>query len=164
MTNIIVPNDFSTASLQLASQAVQILNRPVRIFFFHAFDMPFYYQDLIRPDRKPWQDLMTDKFRQGCRQLKERFPNSIHKISPLYMTGSTNALFRNLMDMHNIDIIVCPNDYVYTKIHADSLNPVPFFKKSGVSLLQDLTPRRVHIAGLGKKRAANEQLENAADF
>lgn len=145
MTNILVPTDFTPASLKMAEKAVKTLNRKVNIVLFHAFEMPYYYQDLVRPDKQPWHDLLNDGLRQACRQLKEQFPGLINKISFLHMQGNTPALFRNLMEAHEIDIIVCPEGYTYSKIHAASQNPVPFFKKSRLPLLQEFYSREPKI-------------------
>jgi len=139
MTNILVPTDFTPASLKLAEQAVKVLNREVNILLFHAFEMPFYYVDFFRPEREPWQELLNDNLRHSCRQLKERCPWLINSIHLRFMQGNTAALFRNWTEANGIDIIVCPNNYVYTKIHPRSLNPIPFFKKSRITLLQDLS-------------------------
>ena len=52
------------------------------------------------------------------------------------MNGNTKALFRNFADANDIDLIFCPESYTHTKIHQRSLNPQPFFKKSGIPLLR----------------------------
>jgi hypothetical protein len=139
MTNLLVPTDFTPASLKLAEQAVKVLNHEVNIILFHAFDLPFFYADLIRPERQPWHELLNDDLRQACKQIKERHPGLISSISFGFMQGNTNALFRNWIEANEIDVIACPAGYTYTKIHNLSLNPLPFFKKSRIKLLQNFT-------------------------
>ena len=139
MTNILIPTDFSAASFDMAEQAVKCLNREVNIILFHAYEMPFFYMDLYRMDKPPYYNMLNDNFRQGCKQLKERYPHLINKICFQYMQGNTNILFKNFAAANDIHLIVCPATYVYTKTHARSLNPIPFFKKSGIPILQDLT-------------------------
>ena len=147
MTNILIPSDFTPASMKMAEQAVKLLNRQVNIIFFHAFEMPFYHQDLIRNERQPWQELLHDEFRQDCKHLKEQYSWLINNISFKYMQGDSNALFRNWIDANEIDMIVCPSDYVYSKIHSRSVNPIPFFRKSGLPLLQELHPAKKLLRG-----------------
>lgn len=150
MTNLLVPTDFSTASLQLAEQSVKVLNREVNVILFHAFDMPFYYSDLIRPTSQPWQKLLNDDLRTACRQLKERYPLFIRSIGCRFMQGSSAALFRNWAEANEIDIIACPAGYMYTRVHELSLDPIPLFKKSRLTLLNDFTTSRAfteHSAG-----------------
>lgn len=142
MTNILVPTDFTAASLKMAEKAVKTLNRKVNIILFHAFEMPFYYQDMVRPDKQPWHELLNDGLRQACRQLKDQYPGLINKISFLNMQGNTPALFRNLAEANEIDIIVLPAGYTYSKIHPQSQNPVSFFKKSRLPLLQEFYSRQ----------------------
>lgn len=152
MTNILVPTDFTPASLKLAEQAVKVLNREVNIVLFHAFEMPFYYADFFRAERQPWHDLLNDNLRLACRQLKERYPWLINSIHLKFMQGDTSALFRNWADANDIDMIVYPNNYVYTKIHARSVNPLPFFKKSRLTLLQDLQVKEQVIQKIQPKK------------
>lgn len=140
MANLLIPTDFTPASLRLAAQAVKTLNQPVNIILFHAFDLPFYYQDLVRGEKEPFLDMLTDSFRQSCKQLKEQFPGLIGKISFRYMRGNSNSLFRNFAEANDIDMIACPHQYDYIKIHPLSLNPVGFFKKSGIPMLQEFQP------------------------
>ena len=155
MTTLLVPTDFSAASLKLAEQAVKVLNREVNIILFHAFDMPFYYTDLIRPDRQPWQDLLNDDLRLACKQLKDRNPWLINCISLRFMQGNSNALFRNWAEANEIDMIACPNNYTHTKIHSRSLNPLPFFKKSRLTILQDFTLPQRATENLPQKKTGN---------
>ncbi|MEO5685325.1 MAG: hypothetical protein ABIQ88_21945 [Chitinophagaceae bacterium] len=150
MTNLLVPTDFTPASLKLAEQAIKVLNREVNIILFHAFEMPYYYTDFVRPDNQPWQEIMNDDLRQACKQLKERYPWLINSISCRFMQGNSSALFRNWIEANDIHMIACPASYIYTRIHARSLNPVQFFKKSRIQVLQDFTLQQ-------KKEVANGQ-------
>ncbi len=159
MTTILVPTDFTPASLKLADQAVKVLNREVNIILFHAFEMPFYFADFFRPEREPWQELLTDNLRLSCKQLKDKYPWLINNINLRFMQGNTPALFRNWAEANRIDMIVCPTSYVYTKIHARSLNPLPFFRKSRITLLQDLSVKEQPA-----EKVPNKQQEHSYTF
>jgi len=139
MTNILIPTDFSADSFRMAEQAIRFLNREVNVILFHAYEMPFYYQDLFGNEQPPYYKMLNDGFRQGCRQLKSQYPHLVKKINFQYMQGNSNALFRNFAEGNNIKLIVCPDGYAYTKTHARSLNPVPFFKKSRIPMLTDFS-------------------------
>lgn len=138
MTNILVPTDFTGASLQLAIQAVQATAaRPANIFLFHAFEMPsseFDLLDAFRP--KPYARAFTDLFRQECKQLKEKYPKEIQTIQFRFMEGSTAALFRNFIDANDIDIIYCPEHYQFKPVDKKSVDPIPLFNKSGVPVVK----------------------------
>ncbi len=138
MTNILVPTDFTPASLQTAELALREAgDSNINIILFHAFELPSSPFDLIRTGyREPAQELMTEAFRQACRQLKIEYPRQLGKIMVRCMNGNTKALFRNFADANDIDLIFCPESFTYSKIHERSLDPKPFFKKSGIPMLR----------------------------
>lgn len=156
MINMLIPTDFSAASLQLAEQAIQSLEtRTVNIILFHAFELPSSEFELLAPARKkPYADLVTDHFRQACKQLKDQYPKAVQKICFKFMEGSGAPLFRNFADANEIDLIVCPDHYQYISIHKLSVDPRPLFKKSGIKVIRDFSQRR--------KQVVYETLEVAA--
>jgi hypothetical protein len=56
------------------------------------------------------------------------------------MRGNTAAIFRNFADANAIDMIYCPEQYVFKPVHRRSVDPVPLFRKSGISLVRQLRP------------------------
>lgn len=128
----------------MAEQAVRFLNREVNVILFHAYEMPSDYQDFFR-SAPPYAGMLTDAFRQSCKQLKDQYPRLINRISFQYMQGNTAAAFRNFAEAHEIDLIICPAEYTYRRIHERSLNPIPFFRKSRITLVQDISllPQRI---------------------
>ena len=96
MRNVLVPTDFSVASLELVEKTAQCLGgESLHITLFHAFDIPFFVSDMVRSSGLPYQDLLTELFRQACRRLKHQFPKTIRSITIRHLHGSTNAVFRN---------------------------------------------------------------------
>lgn len=147
MTNILIPTDLTAASLQLAERAIQVLEpRNANIILFHAFDLPYSEFELLVPGRrKPYADAMNDGFRQACKQLKDQNLKAVQKVFFKYMEGGTSRLFRNFVDSNEIDLIVCPDDYCFTKIHSLSVDPRPMFRKSGIRVIRELVPRRKEV-------------------
>ncbi|MEO5888832.1 MAG: universal stress protein [Ferruginibacter sp.] len=139
MTNILVPTDFTAASLKLAESAIkQAGERSINIVLFHAFELPFSEFDLLSPDyREPACHLVNEPFRQACKQLKNDYPKQLAKIVVRCMNGNTKALFRNFAEANDIDLIFYPDGYMYFKIHKRSLDPRPFFKKCGIPMLTE---------------------------
>jgi len=142
MVNILVPTDFSQASFRLAEQAVKTLNKEVNIILFHIYEMPSGISDLIRRE-PPYAQMINDTFRQNCKYLKYKYPELINKICFKYLTGNTQAVFNHFTDANDIDMIVCPEDYVFVKTNKTSIDPIPFFKKSKIALLKDLSKSKV---------------------
>lgn len=147
MTNILIPTDFSPASLQLAEQAIQALGiRSANFVLFHAFDMPSSEFELLAPGRpKPYADVLNDNFRQACKQLKDQYPKAVQKICLKCMEGNNSRIFRNFVDANEIDIIICPDEYVYKAINKLSVDPRPLFSKSGVRVIRTLIQQKKEI-------------------
>lgn len=156
MTNILIPTDFTTASLQLAVQAIQALDsKNTGIILFHAFEMPSSEFELLAPNRpKPYAGQFTDAFRQECKQLKDQYPEAIQKICFKWMEGSGAGLFRNFIDANEIDVIYCPDHYQYKPIHKLSVDPRPLFKKSGIRVLRATTVQYQTTTEAGRPRLA----------
>jgi len=139
MTNILIPTDFSVASVKLAEDALNIsgtMNR-CNLILFHAFEIPAYPFELLgQRIIDPSGLLMTEAFRQACKQLKDENVHLVAKIMVRCMKGSTRPLFRNFIDANDIDLIYCPEDYVFVPVHERSVDPLPLFKKCGVPLIK----------------------------
>jgi hypothetical protein len=143
MRNVLVPTDFSPASFDLVEQTIHTMGEQVlNITLFHAFQMPFFVSDLIRNQRQPYHDLLTDAFRSSCKQLKQQYPRQVNSIVFKHLYGSTPAVFRHFVDANDIDLIIYPEQYEFIKVHADSVNPDRMFKKSRVPLLRHFKPKR----------------------
>lgn len=147
MTNILIPTDFSPASLQLAEQAIEALDiRSANFVLFHAFEMPSSEFDLLAPGRpRPYADVLNDNFRQACKQLKEQYPKAVQKICFKCMEGNNSRIFRNFVDANEIDIIICPDEYIYKAINKLSVDPRPLFRKSGIKVIRTLIQEKKEI-------------------
>jgi len=142
MTNILIPTDFTPAGFQMTAQAIErFKGRKLNIMLFHAFEMPDAFDLLDRNRPKPYHNLLTETFRQSCRQIKEQYPKEVHKIAFNCMEGNSASMFRNFVEAHEIDCIVCPGSYRFVPANKKSVDPLPLFRKSGVRMVSDLQPR-----------------------
>jgi hypothetical protein len=140
MTNVLVPTDFTAASLKLAEAALKNENlQKCNLILFHAFGLPDLPIDLLMSGRKdPAGELMNEPFRQACKQLKDAYPSRIGKIVVRCLQGNTRAVFRNFVEANDIDLIYCPEDYVFVPVHNRSIDPCYFFQKSGVPVMKSI--------------------------
>ena len=143
MTNILIPTDFAPASLKLAESIARAEGyNKCNLILFHAFELPDSPFDLLGTSRRdPSCELMTEGFRQACKHLKDSNPGIFGKIIVRCLQGNTRNLFRNFIDANDIDLIYCPDDYRFVKVHARSLDPLPFFRKCGVPVVKRLERR-----------------------
>ncbi|OQP67266.1 hypothetical protein A3860_02610 [Niastella vici] len=157
MRNVLVHTDFSAASFDLVEKAIHTMGEQVlNITLFHAFQMPFFVNDLIRNQRKPYHDLLTDAFRNNCKQIKQQYPRQVNSIVFRHLYGNTPAVFRHFVDANDIDLIVYPELYEFVQVHPDSVNPDTMFKKSRVPLLRQFKSKR-RVITIPEIRAVEEE-------
>lgn len=144
MRNVLIPTDFSVASLELADKTAQSLEgESLNIILFHAFEIPFFASDVFDLRGKlPYADLVTEAFRNACKRVKLQHPKTIRSIVIRHQYGNSAAVFRNFVDANDIDLIVCPDFYVFQSVHTGSVNPVPLFPKGGVPLMKEFRPKK----------------------
>ncbi|NML22590.1 hypothetical protein HHL16_17035 [Pseudoflavitalea sp. G-6-1-2] len=141
MRNVLIPTDYSLASLELVEKTVQSFpQQQLNIILFHAFEIPYFDSDMGSSNAKPpYRDIVTDAFRNGCKRLKDQYPKSIQGILLRHLYGNTTAVFHNFIDANEIDLIVFPDHWTFTPVHPQSVNPAAMFRKSGVRLLKTFT-------------------------
>ena len=144
MRNVLIPTDFSVASLDLADKTAQSLEgESLNIILFHAFEIPSFESDLIDIRGKlPYAELVTEAFRNACKRVKLQHPKTIRSILIRHLYGNTTAVFRNFVDANDIDLIVCPDFYVFQAVHTGSVNPMSMFQKGGVPLMKEFKPKK----------------------
>lgn len=146
MLNVLMPTDFTPASLKLVEAAVKNYDKKVNIILFHAFNLPDFSFDVSSYElRNPQLSLMTEQFRIACKQLKDNNSQIVNKVTVNCMQGNSKALFKNFIDANDIDFICCPLAYHFTPVHKLSVNPISLFKKAGVPLLQELNVSREYV-------------------
>jgi hypothetical protein len=107
------------------------------IVLFHAFDLPSSPFDMLGAcQRDPSCELMTETFRQACKQLKDEYAKQVNKIIVRCMIGNSKALFRNFAEANDIDLIYCPEEYYFKPVHVRSVDPVYLFKKCGIPVVK----------------------------
>lgn len=147
MTNILVPTDFTPASLKLAENALQSGHYGrCNLVLFHAFELPSSPFDLLgSAQRDPACELMTETFRQACKQLKDDNAKQVNKIIVRSMAGNTRAVFRNFVEANDIDVIYCPEEYHFTPVHPRSIDPCYLFRKSAVPVVKSAAAKKTPV-------------------
>lgn len=147
MVNILVPTDFTPASLKMAEAAFANGNfEKCNLILFHAFELPSSPFDLLdRSYRDPSHELMTENFRQACKQLKDEYSKKVNKIIVRCMAGNTRAVFRNFAEANDIDIIYCPETYTFKPAHARSVDPLYLFEKCCIPVVKNVSRKAENV-------------------
>ncbi|RYF94332.1 MAG: hypothetical protein EOO00_05435, partial [Chitinophagaceae bacterium] len=130
MRNVLIPTDFSIDSLQLVERTVAALNdQTVNIILFHAFDMTCSAPDRLgNGTRIPYAHLLTDEFRNACKRIKTSNARTVQNIHIRHLYGCTVQVFRNFVDANDIDMIICPDHFIFNEVTPQSVNPVKMFR------------------------------------
>ncbi|WP_276481747.1 universal stress protein [Paraflavitalea pollutisoli] len=158
MRNVLIPTDFSVASIELVDKTAQTLEgESLNIILFHAFEIPFFVSDVFDLRGKlPYAELVTEPFRNACKRAKLQYPKTIRSIVIRHQYGSTAAVFRNFVDANDIDLIVCPDFFVFQSVHTGSVNPVAMFQKGGVPMMKEFKLKRKTAEESASKPAVAE--------
>ena len=141
MKTFLIPTDFTSASLQLIEETIRCC-RPerVNIILFHAFEMPQSMQDIVGTGSKPHLQVMNERFRRGCKRIKEKYGPVVENIVFRHMYGNTVSVFKNYLQFNKVDAIVFPDGFLYHAVHDRSVDPARLIKKSKYPVISTLAP------------------------
>lgn len=134
MKNVLIPTDYTSQSLELICKTAEILDEPLNIYLFHAFDMPTGISELLFMKEKVYNAFITEELRQKCRKIASQYSNIRH-IGFKRLHGNTIAIFNTFAEANNIDVIALPEEYIFKPVSHDSVNPIKMFKKSGIYIM-----------------------------
>jgi len=163
MKTILIPTDFSAASLQLIEETIRFFRpEPVDIVLFHAFTMPSSMQDIATSADKPHLQVMNEHFRKGCKRIKDRHHQHVQNICFRYMYGDTKAVFRQYLAFNKIDQIVYPSTLVLQSVHARSIHPGKLVKNCGTPVIPSIVPEYI-FSKTANSKSADYLLDSVLD-
>ena len=134
MVNVLIPTDFSPASLDRAAIAVRVMEERHNILLFHAVDMPDSLREaLSKAGINSYSAWINEAIRLKCKRMKAA-NNLIGNISFRVMYGTTVAAFKGFAEANAIDTIIIPAGYSFSFTLRESINPLQMFHKSGIKL------------------------------
>jgi hypothetical protein len=144
MEHILVPIDFTTGSLQPVTRLAEAFPaKSFTIVLTHVFDMPDSITELLVLHRAiPLSTLFSDDMRAESKRLKDHYGSTIRSIvfRPVY--GSTQHVFRQVLEVNNIDTVLYDEAYPYAKPHQYSIDFMKLLKKCPVQVLKAGTLRK----------------------
>jgi hypothetical protein len=150
MKTILIPTDFTSASLQTIEETIRFFRPdPVNIILFHAFEMPGSLQDIVGPGSRPHMQVMSERFRRGCKRIKDKYGPVVYNIvfRPLY--GNTVRVFRNYLEFNKVDVIIYPSNQMVQPVHERSVSPDQMIKKCGYTVISSMAVEKAaNVASL----------------
>lgn len=80
-----------------------------------------------------YQGLVSEQLRLMCRRIRARHPH-IANISFQLFYGSSVPEFVSFARKHNVSYIMLPTGYQWQPVVVASINPMPLFLGSGITL------------------------------
>lgn len=128
MKHILIPTDFSIASLDLVEACIN--ESPVRITLLHVLYMPTGILDLLTISKtKKKQDLMSPAFCDAIEILKHKHGAQIAELHVEVFFGHGHRFLRNYLEAQMVTEIVLPNSYKWALPCKESANQGDVFKK-----------------------------------
>jgi hypothetical protein len=139
MKTILIPTDFTSASLQTIEETIRYFRpEPVNIVLFHAFEMPESMQDAVGSDNKPHLQVMSERFRRGCKRLKDKYGAAVYNIGFRHLYGNSVRVFKNYLEFNKVDLIVYPNNQQWQATHQRSVAPDHLVEKCGCPVISSV--------------------------
>ena len=136
-TNILIPTDFSLASLNTIMGLVK--KHPEERFnitlvhFFKLSDSEAELLMLARRNREYTH--ISQEFEDQLNDIRKNFPQQVARVHAEFFYGNTVAIFKNYLEARNIETIVCLDCHNYNQLTKNSLDPQMLVKRSGCKLI-----------------------------
>lgn len=131
MKHILIPTDFTIASLKAVQAAVGAYEgEQLRITLFHLLE-PNDIGSLFRSMRNKHYEMITDDFNEACQILHNRHSTAISSIHIKFGFGTTVRYLENVLEGLRIDAIVHCSDLNLQETSRRSVAMLPLLLRSG---------------------------------
>ncbi|TDO23188.1 hypothetical protein [Pedobacter duraquae] len=136
MRNILVPTDFNVSSFDCFPNICKQLDlEEISFVFVHVFKLSDSITDLLMLSRRSRDfEQISDDFFAGATAIKKAYPQ-IKSIKIEFLYGATLNMFRDFLEVHDIDTVLEPACCFLGKIHKASIDPLVLIQKSGLPVL-----------------------------
>lgn len=136
-TNILIPTDFSLASLNTIMGLVK--KHPEERFnitlvhFFKLSDSEAELLMLARRNREYTH--ITQEFEDQLNDIRKNFPQQIARVHAEFFYGNTVAIFKNYLEARDIKTIACLDCHSYKQLTKNSIDPQLLLHRSGCKII-----------------------------
>ncbi len=140
-TNILIPTDFSLASLNAIMGLVK--KHPEERFnitLVHFFKLSDSEAELLMLARRSREySLISDEFEDQLNDIRKNFPQQIARVHAEFFYGNTVAIFKNFLEARDIKTIVCLDCHNYNRLTKNSIDPQLLVQRSGCKIINITT-------------------------
>lgn len=135
--NILIPTDFSLASLTAVEAFIQQHSgQRFNITLVHFLQLSDSITELLMLSRRSREyEHISPEFEARLNEYRQQYPDQIATIHPEFFYGSTVAVFKNYLEAQKINKIVALQGHEYDKLTQNSIDPSLLLERSGYPLL-----------------------------
>lgn len=156
MKRILIPTDFTIASLNIIHSLVEKVSDPFEIVLFHPVYIPNSISDLLFT-RRITQGYITNEYSEACEILKNKYSSQIHSMNTVFFYGSSAAAFNNFLEGNKVDLIAINEQHEYRETYKNSLSPMAFIRKAKYEVLS-LTMEKAQTPKVTEQSTLSELL------
>jgi hypothetical protein len=99
-------------------------------------------QELLMLSRRSTEyQHISEQFHNTCTLLKQLHSSNINHLRIEFFYGSTVAVFKNFVEVNDVDVIVMLDNYKYNLLNENSIDPTQLVRRSGHTVIHaDCTP------------------------
>ena len=137
MKNILIPTDFSIASLEcIHDLCQQYEGKSFRLIFIHLFKISDSITELLLLSKRNREyEYVSDEFYKGCENIKDKYPQ-VETIKVDFFYGSTLSMFRNYLEAHCINAVLELKSCSLQPLNKMSVNPETLIQKCGLEIVR----------------------------
>jgi hypothetical protein len=159
-TNILIPTDFSLASLKaIPALLEQQPGQQFNITLVNFLGLSDSISELLMLSRRNREyEHVTQEFLDECSRLSRQYSNQLLSLQTEFFYGTTVAVFKNYLEVREINQVARLKDHNYQKLTPLSYEPGPLLERSKcqlVNLVPYVKPQQVKV----KAPHIMEQLE-----
>lgn len=132
MKHILIPTDFTVASLQPIHAVVKCYcpDNQLKISLLHLLESPSGIQDLLtKPANGILKKIVTEEFKTACQVLQTKYSSGIADIDIMIKYGTTASYLRNLLEGHKIDALWIAESFTFKRPSKQSVDIYRLVKK-----------------------------------
>lgn len=131
-TNILIPTDFSVASLNAVNVLLEKADQRFNIVLVHFLQLSDSISELLMLNRRSREyQYITPEFEEKLNVLRQNYPGQITSIGTEFFYGNTVAVLKNYLEAKEIDMIVILKGHSYAKLTKNSIDPSLLIQRSG---------------------------------
>ena len=136
-TNILIPTDFSLASLNAVTALIKKHpEQKFNIFLVHFLSLSDSISDLLMLSRRNREyQHISPEFEQQVNAFRQCHPQNIIRIHAEFFYGNTVAVLKNYLEARDITTIAALHDHTYLKLTKNSIDPTLLMQRSGCRLI-----------------------------